>query len=99
MVLKYSINLGLLSAAHLSLKTACSAPPSSDLERDGTIHRFEKTFDLAWKTIRKALIAAGRADLEGSPRPILRAAREDGLIEKLIENLTHQKDCVDETVR
>ncbi|MFH0800327.1 MAG: nucleotidyltransferase substrate binding protein [Pseudomonadota bacterium] len=55
----------------------------SDLERDGVIQRFEYTFELAWKTLRRVLLALGRANVSASPKPVLRDAVEEGLIEKV----------------
>ena len=75
-----TLKIANLAAACKSLQDAIAMPPRNDLERDGVIQRFEFTFELCWETLRKALIEAGRAAIEGSPKPILRAALQDGLI-------------------
>lgn len=51
----------------------------SDLEKAGTIQYFEFTYELAWKTLKRILVARGK-DLN-SPRPIFREAGLEGLIE------------------
>ncbi|MBI2092107.1 MAG: nucleotidyltransferase substrate binding protein [Deltaproteobacteria bacterium] len=66
-----------------TLKTAIKKSRLNELERDGAIQRFEYTFELAWKMIRKALLAMGRAEVSSSPRPIFRDALEEGLIEDI----------------
>ena len=68
-----------------TLEAAFSAPPRNDLERDGAIQRFEYTFELAWKAIRKHLLWLGRADVSGSPKPVLRDGHEEGLIDSVDE--------------
>lgn len=64
-----------------TLREALAKGRLSDLERDGAIQRYECTFELAWKMMRKALMAMGRADVSASPNPILRDACEEELIE------------------
>lgn len=63
-----------------TLEQALSKDNLSELERDGVIQRFEYTFELAWKMIRKTLVALGRNDVSSSPKPVLRSAMEEGLI-------------------
>ena len=77
------VDLTHLKKANASLLEAVSTTPRNDLERDGAIQRFEYTFELAWKTIRKCLIAMGRANVSGSPKPILRDALQEGFISSL----------------
>lgn len=55
----------------------------SALERDGVIQRFEYTFELCWKSIRKILLLEGRAEVSSSPKPLLREAHQENLIEDL----------------
>lgn len=69
-----------LERALLSLQEAQAQPPRNELERDGVIQRFEYTFELCWKSIRRYLIFLGRADVSGSPRPLFRDALEEHLI-------------------
>lgn len=53
----------------------------TDLEIDGILHRFEFTFELAWKTMKDFLEYNGISENIGSPREILRRAFESHLIE------------------
>jgi len=69
-----------LARALQTLQEAQSRPPQNDLERDGVIQRFEYTFELCWKSIRKALLFFGRPEVSGSPRPLFRDALEEHLI-------------------
>jgi hypothetical protein len=58
-----------------ALKTfeeAIKFPPKSDLEWDGVIQRFEYTFELCWKSIRKLLLEQGRNEVSSSPKPLFR---------------------------
>lgn len=74
------IDLARLDAALASLKEAVAREVSNDLERDGAIQRFEYTFEMSWKTIRRFLRALGRNEVSGSPKPVLRDAIEENLI-------------------
>jgi len=47
--------------------------------RDGTIQRFEYTFELAWKAMQRLLKEEGLTG--GSPKQTFRAAHEAGLID------------------
>ena len=47
----------------------------------GVIQRFEYTFELCWKSIRRALLFLGRSDVSGSPRPLFRDALEEQFIQ------------------
>ncbi len=53
----------------------------NDLVIDGTLHRFEFTFELAWKTIKDYLEYAGIIEGTGSPREIIKTAFANGIIE------------------
>lgn len=48
---------------------------------DGTLHRFEFTFELAWKTIKDYLEYMGITNKTGSPRENIQAAFKQGIIE------------------
>lgn len=72
-----------LERALLSLEAAVAKSPENDLERDGAIQRFEFTFELAWKTMRRYLKSLGRVEVSGSPKPVLRDALAEGLINDL----------------
>ena len=74
------VDISQLERALDSLKEAFSVGVCGELERDGTIQRFEYTFELAWKTMRRCLIAMGNAQVSASPRPVLRMAFREGFI-------------------
>ena len=67
-----------LIKARLSLGLALEAP-KTDLNRDASIHRFEFTFELAWKTMQRILKYKGR--LINNPRDTIREAAKEGLIQ------------------
>lgn len=48
---------------------------------DGVLHRFEFTFELAWKTIKDYLEYMGITDRTGSPRENIQQAFKQGIIE------------------
>jgi nucleotidyltransferase substrate binding protein (TIGR01987 family) len=74
------LDLSSFEKAVKSLKSGTSKTELSELERDGVIQRFEYTFELAWKTLRRVLIAMGRSEVSSSPKPIIRDALQEGYI-------------------
>ena len=62
------------------LKEALSEEPT-ELAIDGVLHRFEFTFELAWKSMKDFLEYNGISENIGSPREILKEAFSAGLIE------------------
>lgn len=66
-----------------TLRVAYQKPPVSLLERDGAIQRFEYVVEFSWKMIRKALIEQGRTEVSNSPKPLFRAAFEEGWLDDL----------------
>src|SRR3989338_1375221 len=54
-------------------------PKMSRLEEEGTIQRFEYTFELAWKCLQDLLQERGYVDIRG-PRPVIEQAFQDGII-------------------
>ena len=77
----------------------------SELERDGAIQRFEYTYELAWKTLKKILRFKG-LDVN-NPRDVFREAAREKLIDDPVvwftflklRNLTvhtYNQDCADE---
>jgi nucleotidyltransferase substrate binding protein (TIGR01987 family) len=63
--------------------------PLSNLEKQGLVHAFEFTHELAWKTLQDYFRYQGTADLYGS-RDVFRKALEVGLIsdgEKWFESI------------
>ncbi|MBU1007845.1 nucleotidyltransferase substrate binding protein [Candidatus Dependentiae bacterium] len=69
-----------LIKAHDSLKKAL-VQASTELERDGAIQRFEFTYELFWKTLKKILKFKGI--MVNNPRDVFRQAAKEGLIEEV----------------
>ena len=53
----------------------------SDIIIDGILHRFEFTFELAWKTIKDYMEYMGIVNKIGSPRENIQLAYKQGIIE------------------
>ena len=53
----------------------------TDIVIDGVLHRFEFTFELAWKTMKDLMEYNGIIETTGSPREVLRTAFQNGIIE------------------
>ena len=68
--------LGNLARALDRLDEALAVPPDAPLAVDGTVQRFEFTFELAWKTAKAALHDEGVATR--TPREVLREAMRAG---------------------
>ena len=77
------IDFTALEDALKTFEEAIVSPPKSDLERDGVIQRFEYTFELCWKSIRKLLLEQGRSEVSSSPKPLFRDAHQENLISDL----------------
>lgn len=50
----------------------------SRLEEEGLIHRFEYTFELAWKCLQDLLQERGYENIRG-PRPVIEQSFQDGI--------------------
>lgn len=76
-----ALDLSSLLNAVSRLEEAFAVPPANDLERDGCIQRFEYTYELCWKMMRRQMILmdVGDADLLGR-RELFREAARRGLI-------------------
>ncbi|MEI8346319.1 MAG: HI0074 family nucleotidyltransferase substrate-binding subunit [Pseudomonadota bacterium] len=59
--------------------------PINEYIRDGVIQRFEYTFELSWKTIKRYFNLIGREDIATGPKPILREAGKEKLINDVEE--------------
>lgn len=60
----------------------------SEITIDATLHRFEFTFELAWKTVKDYLDFLGYSYKNGSPREVIQNGYKQGIIsdgEKWIE--------------
>lgn len=53
---------------------------TNDIIIDGVLHRFEFTFELAWKTIKDYLEYLGMTEKIGSPREIIQLGFKQGII-------------------
>lgn len=53
----------------------------SRLAIDGILHRFEFTFELAWKTLKDYLEYMGLTEKTGSPREVIQSGFKQGIIE------------------
>lgn len=54
----------------------------TEITIDGVLHRFEFTFELAWKTMKDYLEYVGVIDKTGSPREIIQSAFQYGMIQE-----------------
>ena len=70
----------ILSKATERLKEALNEK-ETEIAIDGTLHWFEFTFELAWKTMKDLMEYNGIIETTGSPREVLRTAFQSGLIE------------------
>lgn len=53
----------------------------TELNVDAVLHRFESTFELAWKTMKDYLEYIGVIERTGSPREVIKSAFSFGIIE------------------
>lgn len=72
------IDISNLKKAFSQLASAISIA-KSELERAGAIQCFEYTYELAWKTARKVLMALGK-EAPNNPRMVFRDAAQSALI-------------------
>ena len=74
------IDIASLLKAYKSFESALKQI-NSELERDGAIQRFEFTFELAWKTLKRILAFKG-LDIN-NPRDVFREAAKQRLIDNI----------------
>ncbi|MBN2143118.1 MAG: nucleotidyltransferase substrate binding protein [Candidatus Aureabacteria bacterium] len=77
------VELSALEQALDTLKEGLRHPVENSLERDGVLQRFEYTYELSWKIVRRCLLAMGRTDVSASPKPIWREALTEHFISDL----------------
>lgn len=65
--------------ALLKLKEALQEEPT-EIVIDGILHRYEFTFELAWKTVKDYLEYMGIVNKVGSPRENIQLAYQQGII-------------------
>lgn len=79
---KYKIQNEIdLNKAITRLGEALAEEPSP-IVIDGVLHRFELTFELAWKTMKDYLEYVGIIEKTGSPREVIQMAFSNGLIQE-----------------
>lgn len=71
--------LATLKQAHIRLSNAI-IQATNELERAGAIQYFEFSYELAWKTLRQALLYLGKGEAN-SPRAVFRECANAGLID------------------
>jgi len=67
-----------------SLKNGVESNPTSDLELEGVIQRFEFTWELAWQTLQDVLVKRGITTIKG-PNPVVQEAGNLQIITNLVE--------------
>jgi nucleotidyltransferase substrate binding protein (TIGR01987 family) len=67
-----------------SLKNGIESNPTSDLELEGVIQRFEFTWELAWQTLQDVLVKRGITTIKG-PNPVVQEAGNLQIITNLVE--------------
>lgn len=77
---RYETRKQHLINAILKLKQAL-LEEETDLVIDGVLHRYEFTFELAWKTLKDYLNYLGIEQNTGSPREIIQRSFENNIIE------------------
>jgi len=60
--------------------TEVIAQPKDEFIRDATIQRFEYTYELSWKMIKRHLVLAGFSDVPPTVKDLFREAAKIGLI-------------------
>jgi nucleotidyltransferase substrate binding protein (TIGR01987 family) len=60
--------------------TEVIAQPKDEFIRDATIQRFEYTYELSWKMIKRHLVWAGFSDVPPTVKDLFREAAKIGLI-------------------
>jgi len=70
-----------LIKATARLQEALNVENVTDVVIDGVLHRFELTFELAWKTMKDYLEFVGLIQKTGSPREVLQNAYQNDLID------------------
>ena len=70
-----------LIKATARLQEALNVENVTDVVIDGALHRFDFTFELAWKTMKDYLEYVGLIQKTGSPREVLQNAYQNDLID------------------
>src|SRR3954453_6043064 len=75
-------SLNPLKKAAASLRDALQIAPKNDLERDGVIQRFEYTFELAWKTLKRYFQTTSQVE-EFNLKNLFREAGKQNLVKSV----------------
>lgn len=78
---RWHYRLASYRRAFLLLREALDEEDLSQLEREGTIQRFEYTMELAWKVMKDYLEAQNVVLTQVTPRAVIRAAFEAQIID------------------
>ena len=70
-----------LEKALTQLESALRSPPANNLERDGTIQRFEYTFELSWKVAKRVLEESGISAT--TPKAVIRELGTHGWVPRV----------------
>ena len=62
-----------------SLESLLALPPTTDIERDAAIQRFEYTFEAVWKAARAVLLSR-EGVAASSPKGVVRASHRAGFL-------------------
>jgi len=82
--------LARFQATLATLEEACRTA-TNELERDGTIQRFEFTFELGWKCLGALLVHEG-FNVAAGPRTVLKEAARRGFLQEAEEFLDMLED-------
>ncbi len=80
---KNELSIAPLKKAVASLQSALVKEPANELERDGVIQRFEYTFELSWKVLKKYLELNQPNSSEMSVKDLFREAGKLALIDSV----------------
>lgn len=68
-------------------------PQLRQLMRDAAIQRFEFSFEMSWKALRRVLLALGHREVGASARGVLRMGRQEGLLDDVRAWLSYLEAC------
>ena len=92
---KFQASLKRLIEQHENYKTLDASAPrlTQEAVAESTIQRFEVCFDSTWKILKKYLInVLGIPEVPNSPKPVLRTAHENNLMDSPIDRWMDYSD-------
>jgi nucleotidyltransferase substrate binding protein (TIGR01987 family) len=81
---QWQTNFAKYKIALKSLESGLKSNQISELEKDGLLHRFEFTWELAWQTLQDVLVKRGITTIKG-PNPVVQEAGNLQIITNLVE--------------